>query len=384
MKKVILSEEQIKRMIDKLVITEQQASEFAGSTDANSVSHTLLSKNFGLPEGNTHENFYYSANVVDVIKMSENSSSRSQFLSVFKPTTVYGNNPKIFMDYFDVNGDKIDDKGSKVFNFVKGTVTASHNGLLALVRSMDRMSGKSGKLTITFGRAKGGKNSEAERSSQGVTFDSNRSFDLSPFMRLIQDAFVQVSIYPQSRKYITADSFPGHSIDKIIERIPTWISQLITGQGGFMDTKRKDEILTNLQPKGYITNIDFDVNSIIEQLKPLSSQADMYANGNSNQDGTPKLEYNQNKRKALDKISSSYYNDFSNKIRDAYITNFKIYIENYLPNSKEQLLPLLKNVKLDVVTLGSEHYQDFNAKFFSGSSSNSSLSNSSGNYKTGN
>ena len=384
MKKVILTEDQIKRMVDKLVINEQQASEFAGSTDANSVSHTLLFKNFGLPEGNTHENFYYSANVVDVIKMSENLSNRSQFLSVFKPTTAYGNNPKIFMDYFDVNGDKIDDKGSKVFNFVKGTVTATHNGLLALVRSMDRMSGKSGKLTITFGRAKGGKNSENERSSQGVTFDSNRSFDLTPFMRLIQDAFVQVSIYPQSRKYITADSFSGYSIDKIIERIPTWISQLVTGQGGFMDYTRKDEILKALQPKGYITNIDFDVNSIIEQLKPLSSQVDMYPQGRSNQDGTPKYEYNQNKRKLLDKISSSYYSDFSNKIRTAYITNFKIYIENYLPNSKEQLLPLLKNVKLDIVTLGSEHYNDFNSKFYAGTSSNSSLSNSSGNYKSGN
>jgi hypothetical protein len=382
--KFILSENQVRNLVKKLVINEQSASEFAGSTDANSVSHTLLSKNFGLPEGNTHENFYYTANVADVIKMSGTPNGRTQFLSIFKPATAYGNNPKVYIDYIDINGEKLDDRGSKVFNFVNGTITAAHNGLLALARAMDRMAGKSGKLTVTFGRAKGGKNSESERASQGVTFDSNRSFNLTPFMRMIQDAFVRIAINPQSVKYITADSFPNYPLDTIIKKIPTWIYQLITGQGGFMDTQRKDEILANLQPKGYVTSIDFDPNSIIEQLKPLSSQADMYAKGRSNPDGSPKYEYNEYKRKALDKISSSYINDLNNKIRTAYITNFKIYIENYLPNSKEQLLPLLKNVKLDVVTLGDEHYQDFNTKFYAATSSNSSLSNSSGNYKSGN
>ncbi len=73
MKRIIVTEKQAKLIIDRL-ISEQKNPEIRvktvyGGTDANRISHTYLSKAYGLPDGAKHENYYYSANIEDVIAM---------------------------------------------------------------------------------------------------------------------------------------------------------------------------------------------------------------------------------------------------------------------------------------------------------------------------
>ena len=127
MKKVILSEEQVKRVIDN-ILNEQSASEFAGGTDAQRIAHALLTKNFGLPDGANNESSYYGANIADVIKMS-GTGDRSKFLSVFKPANKYSEDPKFYYDSIFVNNEKLENSGTKAFRFVNGNVYAAHNGL---------------------------------------------------------------------------------------------------------------------------------------------------------------------------------------------------------------------------------------------------------------
>ena len=74
MKKIIVTENQARLIVDN-IISEQKPQQidvktvYAG-TDANRISHAFLSKQYGLPNGAKHENYYYGANIKDVIAIS--------------------------------------------------------------------------------------------------------------------------------------------------------------------------------------------------------------------------------------------------------------------------------------------------------------------------
>lgn len=376
MKKIILREKQFERVIDRL-INEQSANEFYGSTDANTVSHSYLSKNFGLPDGSQHENYYYVANIEDVIAMSKDPNNRSKFLSIFEVANDYGDDPKDFYDYIEVNGNTLDDRGKKTFDFNSGEVYAAHNGLLALVRAMDRMGGKGGLLTIGFGRSKSGKDAESERESKGVMFDSNRALNQVPVINSIQDIFCSISINPKLLG-MTTSMVKGSTKDQMINMLSNVMSNCVTGVYGFMDSTIKNEVITNLKPKGFITNIDFDFSQIVSELEKMVSvkdiELDVYGR---------KTSYNEEKRKRLNEIGKTYQNDLSTKLKAAYDANFKLYIENYLPNSKNKLLPLIKDTRFAIPYLGEWHYKLFHSTYGGSTKSSSTLQTSSGTYKTG-
>lgn len=377
MRTVILSESQVKYVIDN-ILSEQQANEFVGSTDINKMSHQLLSTKFGLPDGANNENFYYSANVADVIKMSSDIANRSKYLSIFKPSKEYGKKGQ-YLDYFDLNGDSLSGSGSKTFKLSQGTITASHNGLLALSRAMDRMGGKSGFLTINIGNAASGVDAKKERVSSAVNYNANKALNLTTMMNGVQDLFCALAVSDQYLK-LTTSQYIGLSVEEIQRRLVNIINNMAMGLYGFMDHTRKDEIVTKLKPLGLITTIDFDVQKVISQLTPLRSVADLQ----SSEKG-PLSIYNGNKKNKLSQIGATYQSDLATKIKEAYMANFKIYLDVYLPNAKFEIIPTIKNTRLDVYDLGNWHYRLFHSK--RGESIKvepSKLNNTSGEYDSGN
>ena len=378
MKKFILTEEQVKRVVDSL-INEQQVSEFKGGTDAQRITHALLSKNFGLPDGANHENYYYGANIVDVIAMSK-TGDRTKFLSSFKPANKYSEDSKVYLDSIYVNNDSLQNSGSKTFKFVNGNVYGTHNGLLALARAMDHMGGRGGFLTISFGSNVVGKDAQSERIGGGVKFDSNRALNQTPVMNLLENALVTLAVAPNFRNLGTfAGIKKDWTNDELITIIQKLLNNIIIGVYGFMDNEKKDDIIQNLTSKGFVDNFNFNITGNLQKLISLQQIPDKIRNEDSE-----KVVYNGQKQNQLNGIGDSFEENMINQLKKLYSQNFKIYVDNYLPNSSSQMSQFINNVRFDYKGLGDCHEFNFNS-YVAGSSTNSStLKQSNTNYKTGN
>lgn len=377
MRKLIISEEQVKRVIET-ILNEQQLSEFKGGTDAQKITHALLSKNFGLPDGSNHENYFYGANVVDVINAS--SGDRSKFLSVFKPANKYSEDPKSYLDSIYVNNDSLQNSGLKTFKFINGNVYATHNGLLALVRSMDYMQGNGGMLTISFGTSTDGKQSQSERIGGGIKYDSNRALNQTPIINSLENALVALSVAPNFRNLGTFVGIKKEmNNEELISFIQRILSNIVIGAYGFMDYSKKDEIIQNLTPKGFVTNVDVNVGVIAQKLISLQQIPDKEQDEN----GQWKI-YNKQKQSQLNNIGESFEENLINVLKTTYIKNFQIYIQNYLPNSVPQISPLIKNVRFDYKGLGDAHYTNFYSYVAGNTQLSTNMSQKTTNYKTGN
>lgn len=371
MKRIVVTEKQARLIVDEL-ISEQGTPQINvktvyGGTDGQRVSHAFLEKTYGLPGGSKHENYYYGANVTDVIKMSADPQNASKFLSVFTLNEKYSDNTKDFYDYIEVNGQSLDQPGSKVFKFSNGTVYASHNGLLGLVRAMTNMGGVPTNLKISFGSAKKGAEAENERLVGSVTFNSNQALNKTPAMNLLTDGFASLSADPNLLKNTTS-VFKNYTVDQLKTFIPKRINETIMGVGGFMDYDQKDNILKVLQPKGFIVDLKYDLNNIMDQLIALKRVPDA-----EREDDSVKLAYNQDKRNQLNNVSKSFLMDLVEKIKTAYMFNFKLYVEHFLPEDKASILPLIPNTQFKIYPIGEWHYHLFHSRITGSSQGGSQL-----------
>ena len=361
MKRIVITEEQAKLLIDN-IISEQGSSQINvktvyGGTDGQKISHAYLEKTFGLPGGSKYENYYYGANIEDVIKMSANPQNASKFLSVFTLNEKYSNTPNDFYDYIEVNGQILDKPGSIVFKFYKGTIYASHNGLLALTRAMMTMGGVGVNMKISFGAAKKGADAENERIVGSVTFNSNQALNLTPLMNSLSDAFASLSASPELLTNTTS-MFKGKSKEDIKNFIIKRINTIAQGFGGFMDYDQSANILKVLQPKGFIMDLKYDLTNQLNKIESLTSIPDIESDGYSS-----KTTYNEAKRAQLNNIGESFVEDLTNKIKAAYMQNFKLYVENFLPEDKDRILSLIPGVKIKSYPIGEWHYHIFHSRF---------------------
>lgn len=361
MKRIVITENQARLIIDKL-ISEQGTPQINvktvyGGTDGQRISHAYLEKSFGLPGGSKYENYYYGANIEDVIKMSADPQNASKFLSIFTLNEKYSNTPNDFYDYIEVNNQVLDKPGSMVFKFYKGTVYAAHNGLLALTRAMMSMGGVGVNMKISFGASKKGTEAENERIIGSVSFNSNQALNLTPSMNSLSDAFASLAATPELLTNTTS-MFKGKSKEDIKNFIVKRINTIAQGFGGFMDYDQSANILKVLQPKGFIMDLKYDLSSQLTKLESLSSIPDV-----ENDDYSSKSTYNELKRRQLNDIGESFVTDLTNKIKEAYMQNFKLYVENFLPEDKDRILGLIPTVKIKSYPIGEWHYHIFHSRF---------------------
>jgi hypothetical protein len=140
-----------------------------------------------------------------------------------------------------------------------------------------------------------------------------------------------------------------------------------------MDETRTDEIVKTLEPKGFITTLDFNLKPIINEVKGLKQLPDF-------EDG----DINEDKINAIDAISKKYTDVLVDKLKKIYLNNFKIYIENYLPNSKEELFSSLSRVYLKNYSLTDAYKSVLKSKMYGSMSPVSRTTQNSQTYKSGN
>jgi hypothetical protein len=260
-------------------------------------------------------------------------------------------------------------------------VYATHNGLLALARAMDHMGGRGGVLTISFGSNISGKEAESERIGGGVKFDSNRAMNQTPIINSLENVLVALSVAPNYRNLGTFTGVKKEMTnDQLITFIQTILNNIIIGAYGFMDYSKKDEIIQNLTPKGFINNFNFNLGGFTQKLISLQQIPDKDRDVETGKYTV----YNKQKQSQLDSIGASFEENLLNLLKTTYMKNFQIYVENYLPNSSAQIIPLIKNVKFDYKGLGDSHNFNFHSYIGGSSQSNTTLSQQSVNYKSGN
>jgi hypothetical protein len=357
MRRIVITENQARLIVDKLISEQINVKTVYGGTDGQRISHAYLEKSFGLPGGSKHENYYYAANIEDVIKMSADPQNASKFLSVFTLNEKYSNKPNDFYDFIQVNDQVLDKPGSMVFKFYNGEVYAAHNGLLALSRAMMSMGGIGVNMKISFGSSTKGDEAENERIIGSVSFNSNQALNLVPAMNGLSGGFASLASSPELLKYATSH-FIGKSKEEIKTIISKRINTIVQGIGGFMDNEQKDQIFKILIPKGFIMDIKYDLTDVFTKLESLSSIPDVESDGYSS-----KLIYNEEKKEQLNNISSTFVRDLTAKIGEAYMQNFKLYVENLLPEDKDRILPLIPKVKIVSYEIGEWHDNMFHSKF---------------------
>jgi len=350
---LIINENQLNKLIDNIITETKKGpieeyiskkseiySEHYGSSTKKRVSHELLETNFGLPSGSTYENYYYSANLSDVVNASI-SIPRDKFLSIFRPISPYNKDKKAYSDIFIVNDASIINSGIKTYNLSQnGVIYASHNGLLALTRAMNGMKGEIGYMTIEL-NAKG-------EDGNNIIFDLNTSINPSSIFRGIQSILIKFVINPNFFERMKIDFTNKKSPQEIKQNkiIENLIINFIIGKSTYLkitDEKLKNEIIKNLESKGMITNIDFNINNFFNELLILSKENDFINNKTINSD----------KAKKISNISKKYQTELLDKMKNAYLHNLKLFVTNYLPNYSKTILPKLSNVnfKMDDLSI---------------------------------
>ena len=333
MKKIILTESQVKSVINNF-INEQGATinEFVAETDASKITHAMLSSSFGLPNGAQNETKFYVAPINKVIEQS--TKDPKTFLSIFTPYTPVTNDPKDdgdmggYFDYIEVYqapgkaGVALETKGTKTFNFVSGLwVAASHNGLLAVKRLMDQMKGKGGVATIGF---------QTKRNSESVNLNVNAAYNAQPIINTIYFLLSQLSLKnPEKTTYAEYSKKGNRSIIDLLNNI---VQNVLTGRGRFIDEAQKDTILPVMaKVKGFVTreDLDIDFTSIGNKLISLQEIEDKDGRGT-----------NPAKVAKITELNNEV-NVLLGKLKSGYINNFKLYVSTYLKNSASQLLPTI-------------------------------------------
>lgn len=369
MKRLVITEEQASRLIDS-IINEQSAGEFLGSTNAQRITHANLTKLYGLPNGAQNEFRYYTSTVGDIIKHS-GTAPKGQLLSIFTPADTYTDDPtdKELYDYFEVEGKSIERSGNKAFQFnnPKAIVYASHNGLLAIARAMEIMKGRGGVVTINFGTATKGQEALDQKASSGTVYSTDRAFSLSSSINGVQDALVRLAAHPD---YVAKTSYARFTPEQTKQFVINNLNRIVSGYYLFLpnDPEECKKIIANLTPKGFVSTTDWtEVTNVLPEIEKMESVADFTGNPRV------KLDYNEGKRRQLNDISDKYFEAMCNKAQAIYSANLKIFIDNYLPNSKAVLYPRLKNITLKSVPLGEWQHIVMTGTRGPGSQTNSSL-----------
>jgi hypothetical protein len=308
----------------------------------------MLSK-FGLPNGAKNETKMYVAPISKVIEQS--SQDEKTFLSIFTPYKPV-NDPKDdgdmggYFDYIEVypapgkEGVSLDTKGTQTFNFVSGLwVAASHNGLLAVKRLMDQMKGKGGKATVSF---------QTQKNSEVVSLNVEQAYDKTATVNMYYNLLIQLSIKNPEKTMYAEYSKKGNNyiIGLLNNNVVSTVMGL--GAGGFMDNSKKDTILPVMSKvKGFITkeNLGVDFTPLANKMISLSTMEDRVGAGQgANPEKMAKL-----------KEFNGELNAIIEKLKLAYINNFKLYVSTYLKATAPQIIPMIdRKVVFPLKELGNE------------------------------
>jgi hypothetical protein len=120
----------------------------------------------------------------------------------------------------------------------------------------------------------------------------------------------------------------------------------------FDDDKTRNDVQNNLQKLGLKTNIDFDYNSLINEMKTLQTMPDFYQMSK---------DMNKEKMSKMDEIYGKYKKQLEDAIKATYIENFKLFVKTYLPKYEQALFGRIDSVTLQVEPISKTYYNNFHS-----------------------
>ena len=375
----VLKENQLKYLIKNVLSEQENYSQHMGSTSAVRVSHDALTNSFGLPDGSTHEDYYYSGTTDNILDKSK-SGDKSEFLSIFNPATKYttpGQKEK-YMDYFSMDNDAVINRGNKTYSLGPGKVVyATHNGLLALARAMESMNGRPGYLTINIGKETEEDKVNDEMISSNIILDNEKAFDLTSPLNFFQNVLIKIAINPNFYDRMKFDA-TRMSADRLmsINYAQFVLNSIVSGRRGFLyieNEKVVNNIIEKLKPLGFKTEINFDATQITNELKKLASIPDYNFDN----------EFNLDKKSKIAAIGNSYQNNLIQIVKQTYIENFKIFVRNYLPKYEKSLFEKIQTITPTMQQLDVIYGLAFKSVSAPGKSSQSTIDIKSGKYRPG-
>jgi hypothetical protein len=359
MKKVILSETQIKRVIDSII--KEQSGEISVGTDGSKISNGSLSS-FGLPKSST-DNFYYSTTTAEIVKQS--GGPENEFLSIFKPVS----DAKTYIDYLKIGDKVLSGQGSQVVDFnTNQQVVASHNGLLVIVRAMRQFKGRPFVTTLSFGKSKTTTDQgRIERETKVTEIDWGNA--LRPTLGIMDLFWLGLSVVDSK---LTRPNYKG-IIDKAkqggVALFNKTYSTYMCGlnNGGFADQTKIDEILNILPKEGFILDFQYDLSKMYNAFDSLKNMDDY------DQDDNP----NQQKMNKVEEMWNTYSGPLFDYILPIYKKNLLVYVKHYLPNSYTQYEKQINSIVYNNKLSASSWYGKLIQKTGDISKSSGSISNAS-------
>ena len=285
---------------------QTSAKEFKTSTDSdrmynfpNEKAKSANSK-FGLQGDSKLENYYFTSTVADIVTQSK--EDESQYLINFKPLS----DAKTYVDYISINGKEITGSGTKTFDINKNSkIVATHNGLLAIKRVMDRIkesnyNGENAKLTVTI--------AGEERISKINTYDPNQAKNINPTANsLIR--YIATLIFPREDRPQIDDAIANIIKSKTSDEIKEFIGKVIDSSlvANFLPVQKEwKNIKERYRLKG----------SESTNLSPLFDKAEKGAAG----------------------LNQKLWEDFWKTYRDTYLYNYSQYVTDLYPNEAQKLI----------------------------------------------
>jgi hypothetical protein len=318
MKKIILLEEQVKKVIDKII--KEQSGEISVGTDGSRITNSSLS-GFGLIKAAT-DNFYYSTTTAEIVKQS--GGPENGFLSIFKPIS----DSKTYVDYLKIGDNVLSGQGSQVVDFnTNQQVIASHNGLLLIVRAMRQFKGRPFVTTFSFGKSKTTTDQgRMERETKVTEIDWANA--LKPPLGVMDLLWLGLSVVDSKTSRpdykVIIDRANQGGVNLFNKTYPTYMCGL--NVGGFADPTKKDEILNVLPKEGFILDFQYDLSKMYNAFNSLKSIEDYDEDGN----------VNKQKLNKVDEMWNTYSGPLFDYILPIYKRNLLVYVKHYLPNSYVQ------------------------------------------------
>jgi hypothetical protein len=363
MRKVLISESQFKKLVERVLINEDEFGSYetaVAGTNRSPVSHKELSSEYGLPYGK-YEFFNYKTTVGEIFRLSKGPENK--FLSSFVPNENMGK----YDDYISIGsasysaGDPYAVDANNKNTYKSGTfvsdlisendvIIASHNGLLAVQRLMLELANMQTlpkTVQVIFGKYLENKNNDkaasAERLKGGVKVEiPNSAYDITPELRTISQLMVCYLDYtntaPFCRKYTESKT-------NMYNVLLNFIPQVISGYK-FLPRGQQSAFIGYLSKRGFVTSLNLpEIRQVIDKI--ISMKKDLVTTNTSSDVAKTN---NANVVKQILTQIDDLLIKIQAQVMTTYINNLTLYVKTYFQSAGTDELAKINNMKFNKVS----------------------------------
>jgi hypothetical protein len=363
MRKILMSENQFKKLVQRVLINEDEFGSYetvVSGTNKSPIAHSDLSTKYGLPYGK-FEFFNYKTTVGEIFRLSKGPENK--YLSSFVPNENMGK----YDDYISIGsasysaGDPYAVDANNKNTYKSGTfvsdlisendvIIASHNGLLAVQRLMLELSGMQSlpkTFQVIFGKyleiKKDDPAASAERLKGGVKVEIPTSaYDITPELRTIAQLMVCYIDYnntaPFCKKYVDSKT---NMYNVLINFIP----QVISGYK-FLPRGQQSKFVEYLSKRGFVTSLNLpEIRQVIDRIIEMKKNL-VTVNANTDVAKTNNASVIKQILTQIDDLLIKV----QAQILTTYINNLTLYVKTYFQSAGTDEMAKINNMKFNKVS----------------------------------